>query len=324
MMRKIKTLVLTQLSQDQIDRIPSYMDVTLASQQELKEELIKEAEVIIGKPPIAMLSEAKQLKWLQLETAGSEQYAKQGLLPAGCILTNATGSFGLTISEYLICTILMLMRNMNLYIRNQEQANWRVEGPISTIHGSTFLIIGLGDLGYEFAKKVKALGGYTMGIKKHVDGPIAHMDEVGTMEDIARMLPKADVVVLCLPSTKETVRCFKEEHYAMMKSTAFLANVGRGDVLVTEELLAAVQKEQIAGAILDVCDVEPIPQSHPIWKEERIILTPHISGTFQLAETKERFVNIMTANMEAYANAQPMQNVVDMEEGYRRYEKAAN
>lgn len=316
-----KTLILTKLTQEQQLAVPEEMNVIYCDEKTLSKELIADADVIVGKPPIELLPYAKKLAWLQLETAGNEQYAKEGLLPEQCILTNATGSFGLAISEYLLCTILMQMRNMNLYIRNQEQGVWQVEGPIQSIYGSTFLIVGLGDLGYEFAKKVKALGGYTIGIKKHVDQPIPYMDEVTTMDHLESLLPKADVVVLALPSTKETRGCFKRAYFSYMKPTAILANVGRGDVMDCMDVVDAIQHHELAGAILDVCNVEPIPKEHPIWNQKEIIVTPHISGTFQLPETKQRFVNLLVSNMKAYINEEPLRNVVDIKEGYRIYQK---
>lgn len=317
-MKEIKTWLLTELTKVQKERLPQ--EYKLITDKTLEEETLKQIEVIIGRPPIEMLSQAKSLKWLQLDTAGSEHYCIEGLFPKGCKLTNATGCFGLTISEYLIGSILMLMRNMNLYIRNQIEEKWQVEGPIYSIYGSTFLIVGMGNLGYEFAKRIKALGGTTIGIKKHVHEQIDCLDELHTMEEIESLLPRADVVVMALPSTKETRGCFQKHYFECMKETAIWANVGRGDVVCTQDVVEAVQQHQIMGAILDVCETEPIPKGHPIWKEKNIIITPHISGTFQLPKTKDIFVDILCENMQAYHQQKPLRNLVDIKEGYRSYE----
>lgn len=313
----MKTWVLTELTQAQKDRLPKGYEYIFSETMDQQE--IEDVEVIVGRPPFDLLPYAKKLKLLQLDSAGSEHYCKAGLLPEGCLLTNATGSFGLTISEYLICTILMLMRNMNLYVRNQEQAKWQVEGPIYSIYGSTFLIVGLGNLGIEFAKRIKALGGHTMGIKKHVEHSVEYIDELYTMEQIKDVLPKADVVVMALPSTKETKKSFHGEYFDIMKKSAIWANVGRGDVVDTMDVVNAVKEKKILGAVLDVCDIEPIPADHPIWKEENIIITPHISGTFQLPKTKDIFVDILCENLEALQNDRLLRNIVDIEEGYRSY-----
>ena len=311
-----KTWMLTDLNEEQKQEIPQAYDVVYG---DMDKDSIQDIEVIVGRPPRTLLPYAKKLKWLQLDSAGSEQYCEEGLLSGDCILTNATGSFGLTISEYLICTILMLMRNMNLYIRNQQEGKWQVEGPISSIYGSTFLIVGTGNLGMEFAKRVKALGGTTIGIKKHVE-EVAYFDEIHTMEELKELLPKADVVVMALPSTPQTRGCFHGNYFDLMKSNAIWANVGRGDVVHTMDVVNAVHEKKILGAILDVCEEEPIPQDHPIWKEENIIVTPHISGTFQLPRTQEMFVELLMKNMKAYIEKGAMINVVDKEEGYRSFE----
>lgn len=316
-MEKIKTWVLTELTKQQYDRLPKQYDILC--KKTLTDEELKSVEVIVGRPSLADLQKAKNLKWLQLDSAGSERYCAEGSLPKGCILSNATGSFGLTISEYLICTILMLMRNMNWYQRNQLQGKWQVEGPISSIYGSTFLIVGMGNLGLEFAKRIKALGGYTIGIKRHIE-PIEELDELYTMAEITEVLPRVDVVVLALPSTKETRKSFKKEYFERMKPTAIWANVGRGDVVNTMDVVEAVQNKVIMGAILDVCEEEPIPQNHPIWKEENIIITPHISGTFQLPRTQEIFVDILVENMEAYQKEEKLRNIVNLQDGYRSYD----
>lgn len=313
----MKTWVLTELTHAQKDRLPKGYEYIFSETMDKQE--IEDVEVIVGRPPFELLPYAKNLKWLQLDSAGSEHYCKVGLLPEGCVLSNATGSFGLTISEYLICTILMLMRNMNLYVRNQEQAKWQIEGPIYSIYGSTFLIVGLGNLGIEFAKRIKALGGHTMGIKKHVEQSIEYIDELYTMDQIKDVLPKADVVVMALPSTKETRKSFLGEYFDIMKESAIWANVGRGDVVDTMDVVNAVKGKKILGAVLDVCDIEPIPADHPIWKEKNIVITPHISGTFQLPKTKDIFVDILCENLEAFKNKEPLRNIVDVKEGYRSY-----
>lgn len=314
---KLHLLDLSGLHKQYAAQIPDVYEVQEADASTINKELVEWADVILGRVPRNLLVHARRLQLLQLDCAGSEQYVEEGLLSQECVLCNASGSFGLAISEYLLCTILMLMRNMNLYTRNQLHSLWKVEGPIQSIYHSTIIIAGTGDLGQEFAKRAKALGAYTIGIRQHVENQVAYFDELHTLSELIELLPQADVVVLALPSSKKTRRCFTKQHFAAMKSTAILANVGRGDVLYTEDLLEAVQTKQIYGAIVDVCDVEPLDDKHPLWKEENIIVTPHISGTFQLQESYARFAQIALYNLEAFAKGQELKNIVDRVEGYR-------
>lgn len=311
---KIHLLILSALQKQHLERIPAVYEYRLSSSNDVTEEDIAWAEVIVGKVPVELLPKAKKLRFLQLETAGNEQYIKY--LPQPCILCNASGSFGLAISEYLLCTILMLMRNLHLYQRHQQAHTWIHEENIASIYGSTILIVGTGDLGTEFAKKVKQMGAYTIGIRRHPEHALAAFDEMHSMQDIKQVLPKADVVVLALPSTPHTKHIFHKEHYAVMKENAILVNVGRGDALSLDELLYALHHYPIKGAVLDVMEQEPLPATHPLWEESNVILTPHISGTFQLPESFERFVNILIQNLHAFAVGEKLKNVVDRFEEY--------
>lgn len=208
---KLHLLELSGFEREQLARIPDSYIVTCADRTSVSAAMVKEADVIIGRVPVEFLGYARKLRLLQLDCAGSEQYTADGLLAKDCQLCNASGSFGLAISEYLICTILMLMRNMNLYIRNQEQAYWHMEGPVQSIYGSTVLIAGTGDLGQEFAKRVKAMGAHTIGIRRRIQESVPYFDELHTMEEMCNLLPHADVVVLALPSTERTRGCFGSE-----------------------------------------------------------------------------------------------------------------
>ena len=147
--------------------------------------------------------------------------------------------------------------------------------------------------------------------------PVLYFDELHTMEELPVLLPRADVVVLTLPGTSQTRRCFTARHFSCMKKTAILANVGRGDVLSLDALLYAVQSKQLYGAILDVCEKEPLPKEHPLWKEQNVIITPHISGTFQLEESFVRFADIALYNLNAFLEKKQLRNVVDLQRGYR-------
>ncbi len=307
-------LLLSALKPHHLNRIPACYEYRLKTPDSVNEEDIRWAEVIAGKVPLTYLPIAENLRLLQLETAGNEQYLNK--LPSSCSLCNASGSFGLAISEYLICTILMLMRNIHLYQQHQKKHLWQVEEPISSIYGSKILVVGTGDLGKEFAGKVKMMGAHTIGINRHPKLPLTAFDELYGIEEIETLLPHADVVVLALPSTAKTRHIFQKQYYARMKENAILVNVGRGDALSLDELLEALHTYPIKGAVLDVMEQEPLPQQHPIWKETNVILTPHISGTFQLPESFERYVNILIQNLEAYAQGKALCNLVNIKEGH--------
>lgn len=317
---EINVLVLMPMDSNQkvqlIKALP-YGNFIFASAQEVSNETIADAHVIIGNITPFRLNAAKNLKWLQLNTSGSDLYVKEGVLKKGTILTNATGAYGLAISEHMIGVLLSIFKKLHLYRDNQMKNEWKDEGEVKSIYGSTFLIIGLGDIGGEFAKKIKALGGYTIGVRRSDTSQPNYLDELYLMDKIDELLPRADVVALSLPNTKETYKMFDTERIARMKDEAVLINVGRGNCIDTEALCDALESEKLMGAALDVTDPEPLPKDHRLWTMKNAVITPHISGDFHLKETHNLIVRIAIDNLKAYVSGEEMRNLVDFSTGYK-------
>lgn len=288
-----------------------------SSVKEINVATIADAHIIIGNPTIEMAKEAKNLKWLQLNSAGADSFVKDGVLKEGVILTNATGAYGLAISEHMIGSLLQIFKKLHLYRDNQNNSLWKDEGEVKSIYGSTVLIIGLGDIGGEFAKRIKALGGYTIGVRRSDTNKPDYLDELYLMDKIDELLPRADVVALSLPNTKETYKMFSVEKFSKMKDGAVLLNVGRGTCIDTEALCDALESGKLMGAALDVTDPEPLPREHRLWQIKNAIITPHISGDYHLKETHNRIVRIAIENFKAFVKGSEMQNLVDFSTGYK-------
>lgn len=289
--------------------------------KELTESQLAAVDAVIGVPPEPdVMEHMKQLKWLQLLSAGAEQYTKPGALPESTILTCATGAFGKSMSEYMICAVLNLMLDFPRYRDNQKNHVWEKGGRIRHIAGTTALVVGLGNIGSEFAARYKALGGYVVGIKRTpaVKKP-DYADELYTTEELDRHIPRADIVALSLPSTKETVRLFGAERIALMKRDALLINVGRGTAVDTDALSDALYSGKIGGAALDVTDPEPLPPEHPLWDAPNTIITPHVSGGWEVPENTERVLDIVYDNLRRFADGRPLRNIVDRKTGYRAH-----
>lgn len=278
---------------------------------------VQEADVIIGNAPADMVTNSPNLKWLQLNSAGSDAYIKGGVLNKEVLLTNASGAYGLAISEHMIGVLLQLLKKLHLYRNNQKLHLWKDEGEIKSIYNSKILIIGLGDIGEEFAKRAKAFGAYIIGVRRKNTEKPDFIDELYLMDKIEELLPKVDVVFLSLPSTKETYKMFSKDKLMLMKKGAVLLNAGRGNVLDTDALCDLVESNHLLGAGLDVTDPEPLPSEHRIWEVENIIITPHISGGYHLAETLERIVRISADNLRRFTNDEKLKNLVDFQTGYR-------
>ncbi|WP_315073717.1 D-2-hydroxyacid dehydrogenase [uncultured Clostridium sp.] len=287
------------------------------SKEDVDKETVEQAEIIIGNPPPEMLVNSNNLKWLQLNSAGSDAYIKEGILKGDVLLTNATGAYGLAISEYLVGILLQIFKKLYIYRKNQKQHLWKDEGQVKSIYNSKILIIGLGNIGEEFAKRVKAFGAYTIGVRRSNNNKPECIDELYLIDKIDELLPVADVVMLSLPSTKETYKMFSRDKLKLMKKGAVLLNVGRGNVLDTEALCDLVEDNHLLGAGLDVVDPEPLPADHRIWDVENIIITPHISGGYHIPETLEKIVEISAENLRSYTSDKKLMNIVDFNTGYR-------
>jgi phosphoglycerate dehydrogenase-like enzyme len=287
--------------------------------QDLPTGRFKEADALIGDPPAQVnLMQMKNLKWFQLLSAGAEQYTKHDVLPEQTVLTCASGAYGKAMSEYMICAVLSLMLDFPRYRDNQRNHQWEKGGQIRHIAGTTALVVGLGDIGSEFAARYKALGGYVIGIKRtaSVQKPDC-TDELYTVEELDKYIPRADVVALSLPSTKETVHLFGAERIGLMKRGALLVNVGRGTAADTDALSDALYAGKIGGAALDVTDPEPLPASHTLWDAPNTIITPHVSGGWEIPENTERVLDIVYDNLRRFASGLQLRNIVDLKIGYR-------
>ena len=168
------------------------------------------------------------------------------------------------------------------------------------------MIVGLGDIGGEFAKRLKALGAYTIGIRRKSTNKPDYLDELHQMEQLNDLLPKADIVALSLPATKLTNGIINKKTLSLMKKDAVIINVGRGTAIDTDALCDALEKGNLLGAALDVTDPEPLPSDHRLWKIKNAIITPHVSGGYSLEETRNRIVNISVENLEAFLRGKKM------------------
>lgn len=295
---------------------------------------VQDADIILGNVAPDLVARAPRLKWLQLNSAGAEVYTKD--VVHGAILTNARGAYSLTVSDWMMSVTFMLCRKMDLYMRDQVAHTWQCEGNVTSIFGSTTLVLGLGNIGSDYASKMKALGSHVIGLVKHkraVCPPC--VDEIGTIDALDSYLPQADFVAMVLPGTEGNQGLMNLTRISRMKKSAYLINAGRGSAVVTDDLNKALREGLIAGAALDVTDPEPLPPGHPLWDAPRCIITPHIAGQFLLEETFERIVRLTGHNLEAYLSGdrqnagspdfsdgrtagerKGMYNIIDTDKGY--------
>ena len=291
---------------------------TYSSPKDVTESMISEAQIIIGNVPAEKIKASEKLELLQLNSAGADNYIKPGILNSQTILTNATGAYSKAVAEHMFAMMFMLQKKLHLYRDAQARSEWTDKGTVVSITDATVLVVGLGDIGLHFARMAKALGAYTIGVKRRTGECPEGVDELYTTDQLDEVLPRADVIVSFLPGTKATNHIYTKERFALMKNQAIFLNGGRGSAVDSNVLCEAIKEHQIAAAGIDVTEPEPLPSEHPLWKMKNVMITPHISGQYHLPETFERIVNIAADNLSSYLNGQPLKNIVDFSTGYKK------
>lgn len=286
---------------------------------DVTEEDVQDVDAILGNVEPGIVAKATRLQWLQTNSVGAAQYCADGVLPKDAILSCARGAYDTSVSEWIVTVSFMLSRKMDIYMHNQMEHIWRMEGGVSSLEDSTTLILGLGSIGHSYAKKMKALGGYVIGVTRHAHTEkAAYVDEMYTIDQLDELLPRADFVVMILPGTKENVNLMDARRFALMKPSAFLINAGRGNSVNSLDLNEALHAGTIAGAALDVTEPEPLPADHPLWDAPRCIICPHIAGKFFLPKTFRNIVKLTEENLTHFlaGDLTGIQNKVKRDLGY--------
>jgi phosphoglycerate dehydrogenase-like enzyme len=317
-----KKLIITQ------DLDPTYNDIL--------KEIIPEWEIYIGKDPSIWLDhlkdaeivagwkkeikdhcleESSQLKWLQTWSAGVNNIPLSELESRNIQLTSANGVHAYPISETIFGLMLALTRKIHTYVKNQQSKKWHHAQMNLEMHEKTVGIIGVGAIGKETAKIAKAFGMKVLGVR-HSGIQEDYVDEMYKQEQLNEILPLCDYVVITLPLTKETYRLLGAEQIKLMKPSAFLINIGRGEIVDEAALAQALTENEIAGAGLDVFEKEPLSEDSPLWELDNVIITPHTSGSTE-HYNKRVMDDIFIPNLKSYIDDQKtIINVVDFEKGY--------
>ena len=281
-------------------------------------ELVQDANIIVGNVPAGLIGASDKLELLQLSSAGTDAYIVPGVLAENTILTNSTGAYGKAVSEHAFAITLMLQKKLHLYRDAQRQNQWTDKGNVVSIADATVVVVGLGDIGLRYARMAKALGAYTIGVKRR-GGPCPEgVDELCLTEKLDEVLPRADVVASFLPGTADTVHMYTPERFASMKDSAIFINCGRGNAVAGNVLYDALTSGAIAAAGIEVTELEPLPADSPLWQLDNLMITPHVSGYYHLPETFERIIDIAAENLSAYLTGGALRNIIDFTTGYKK------
>ena len=281
-----------------------------AGRRSVTEEQLAQATILLGWVRAADLKKAGKLKWFQTMWAGTDEYEGPGTLPEGVILTSSSGSNSRSVAEHMLASVLALCRRLPEYRDSQREHRWQDEGKMRTLLDSTVLVLGAGHVGAAFGAMCRGLGSHTIGVKRHVSGPVEGFDQVCPLEELDSLLPRADVVALTLPHTPQTVGLMDARRIDLMKEDAILISAGRGSVLDQEALARAMQGGKLWGAALDVTVPEPLPADSPLWDIPNLLLTPHVAGGMRLEVTRRTCIQMAQDNLRRYLAGEPLVNRV--------------
>ncbi|MGY4100775.1 D-2-hydroxyacid dehydrogenase [Nocardia sp. R16R-3T] len=254
---------------------------------------------------------ADRLRWLHMGSTGVDPVMFPELRESEVVVTNTRGVFDTAIAEYVLGQILGFAKDLSGSLRLQQRHEWR-HRESERIAGASVLIVGTGSIGRATARLLRAAGMTVRAVGRRARAIDPDFGTVST--DLHAELPIADYVVAVAPLTPQTREMFDAKAFAAMKPHARFVNVGRGELVVTDDLLAALSTGSIAGAALDVVDPEPLPARHPLWDMPNVLITPHNSGDFSGWRTA--VVAAFTHNFDNWIADRPLDNVVDKELGY--------
>ena len=295
--------------------LPAGLDVVWFATREEAEAAIVDADLawvdLQGSRDTAeVIALGRKLRWVSTLRAGIDAYDVAKLRADGTILTNGTGINANAVAEYAVMGMLVSAKRFDMVVRQADTREWTTIAPgTQELAGGSVLIVGYGTIGRLIGDRLAAFGMTVTGVTR------SGRDGTLTPDGWKARIGEFDWIVLAAPSTGQTQALIGAAELAAMKPTAWLVNMARGDMVDQDALIEALEARRIAGAFLDTVEPEPLPSDHPLWTAPNAIHTMHLSGRSQTTMF-QRAGALFVQNLSAFLAGQPMQNVVDLAEGY--------
>ena len=312
----VKIIVIGKHSEQNMERFRNLPDaeiIFVTDIKDVREEDLKDVEMFVGPIKREMAEKMPKLRFVQLYSAGANSYS---WLPEKVMLANAYGAYGDSIAEHMITVTMMAMKRMPEYLQLQQEQDWKLLHDIVRFGNSRILSVGMGAIGTSYLKKAAALGAQCWGVRRTVHDKPEFVRGLVSPAEMDELLPEMDVVALSLPGTDEVKGMFDERRLRLMKKTAILVNVGRGNSVLTEDLLKVMGEGHLRAACLDVMDPEPLPEDHPLWTAPRVYLTPHISGGYRAGINYGNVTDVVIRNLSLVLSGNDPVHIVDRKLGY--------
>jgi phosphoglycerate dehydrogenase-like enzyme len=301
---------------DDLD-LPGMQIVTVTTPEELAAEIV-DADVLYGFPTADVLQRGKALRWIQSPSAGVNYLQTlTELVESDIVLTNTRGAHGPSIGEHTFALLFALTRHIPESIQAQRNHYWARPELYRTsreMRGLTMGVVGYGAIGRAVAQRAKGFDMEILAVDPHPDPGAPFVTETWGMERLPDLLAQADVVVVAAPLTAESYHLLDAAALARMKSDAYLIVVSRGGIVDEEALADALEAGKLAGAGLDVTEIEPLPAESRLWEAPNTVITPHTAG--DSSEKERRCVEILRENLIRFAHGESLMNLVDKQRGY--------
>ena len=288
------------------------LEVRIVEDERELPQALSSADAAYGWISPDLLQFATRLKWLQNPMAGPPtDYYYPELVEHPVVVTNPRGIYSDHIAHHVLMYMLALSRGLPYYMDAQRKQTWdrgaRRHGYVD-ISQSSVLVVGVGGIGAEVGRLCRSMGATVIG----VDPRLEHEVDFEVLEPtrLDEYLGNVDFVVSTLPHTPQTEYMWNQQRFRSMKSTAYFINIGRGMTTRLDALVDALESNELAGAGLDVFEVEPLPAEHPLWSCENVIITPHVAVA-DAANISERRYELLLDNACRFLANEPLRNVVD-------------
>ncbi|HUL31246.1 MAG TPA: D-2-hydroxyacid dehydrogenase [Thermodesulfobacteriota bacterium] len=275
--------------------------VHAAKSEEEVEDFVKRMDILLTvRISDALLKKASKLQWVHTITTGVDYLINQPSLRKDVLISCSRGIHVPQMSEIALLFMLALNRNLPQFIRNQDKKVWE-RWPTKLLYRKKVGILGIGAIGEEIARKCKAFGMTVFGVdvmRRNVDA----VDYFYGPEDLPTVVPEVDYFIIVVPNIPQTRRLIGAEVLSSLKPSAFLINIGRGEVVDEEALIRLLKTGKIAGAALDTFWAEPLPEDHPFWGMKNVILTPHVGGMSEFCV--DQVLSIFEENLRRFLNGE--------------------
>ncbi len=273
-------------------------------------EVIGDADAAFGDIVPELLERGEKLRWVACPQAGPRAgYYTRELIESDVAVTNTREIYNDHISAHIMAFLLAFARGFQVYIPQQVDGVWRQGYETIYLPEATAAVIGVGGIGGETARLCAEFGMTVLGVDPRLEEPTPGLAELHRPENLLEVLPRADFVLVTVPETPETQGMFARPQFRAMKETAFFINIGRGATTVLDDLAEALRAGEISGAGLDVFEVEPLPEGHPLWTAPGVLITPHVAGVGPYLDNRR--TELFLDNCKRFNEGRPLRNLVD-------------